>query len=63
MYIGESDEPVRLVGLFKASAFGRIRQAHAEEVRKRCTSCGFVNIFHPATILQPQGEYRNIEVK
>jgi hypothetical protein len=40
---------MRIVGLFKASLVGRVPKSHPMEVRRRCGSCGFVNIFHPVT--------------
>jgi uncharacterized Zn finger protein len=43
-------EPMRLVGLFKASLVGRVPPTKPNEVRKRCTSCGWVNIFHPVDL-------------
>lgn len=38
---------MRLAGVFKASLMGRVGRAHAEEIRKRCASCGWVNVFLP----------------
>jgi len=38
---------MRIVGLFKASALGRVGTTSSREIRKRCKSCGWVNIFHP----------------
>lgn len=41
---------MQLVGIFRAAAkFGVIPSAHAGELRKRCRSCGWVNIYHPLT--------------
>jgi hypothetical protein len=48
--VGVSVEPMRLVGLFKASLVGRVPATKPDEVRKRCTSCGWVNIFHPVDL-------------
>jgi hypothetical protein len=39
---------MRFAGIFKASLMGKVGRAHAMEVRKRCSSCGWVNIFLPA---------------
>lgn len=47
--VGYSAVPMRLVALFRASAFGQLRGAHVAEVRRRCRSCGWVNVFHPLT--------------
>lgn len=40
-------EQVRIVALFKPSLVGRMPHSHGAEVRKRCQSCGWVNVFHP----------------
>lgn len=58
--IGTAEAAVRLVALFKASLFGRVPAAHTGEVRKRCQSCGWVNVFHPAV---PERDWRSAEVK
>lgn len=47
MFLAMIAEPVRIVALFRASAFGRVPSEHRAEVRKRCHSCGWVNVFHP----------------
>jgi hypothetical protein len=46
--VGTAATPMRLAGLFKASLMGRIPRFSAEEIRRRCNSCGFVNVFLPA---------------
>lgn len=51
----------RCVALFKASVFGRVAPAHSNEIRKRCSSCGMVNVFHPAT--SAERDWRAVEVK
>jgi uncharacterized protein (DUF1697 family) len=38
---------MKIAALFKASSVGRLRRAHAREIKRRCDSCGFVNVFHP----------------
>lgn len=47
--VGTSAAVLRIVGLFKPSLVGRLSPAHTAEVRKRCPSCGWVNVFHPET--------------
>jgi hypothetical protein len=59
MYLGASAEDVQIVGLFKASEFGRV-PAEGEEVRRRCKHCGWVNIFRP---LQPERGRASFELK
>jgi len=49
-YLCESTTPVQLAGIFKASLMGRVARAHIDEIRKRCKSCGWVNVFTPAAI-------------
>lgn len=50
--VGVTAEPVRIAGLFKASLMGKVARAHALEIRKRCNSCGWVNIFVPTLVAQ-----------
>ena len=50
--VGTSAAPMRFVGMFKASLFERMPAARAgvvrlHEVRKKCTHCGWINVFHP----------------
>jgi hypothetical protein len=45
MHVAEVPAPMRMVGLFRATI--RAKQAHIEEVRRRCPHCGWVNVFHP----------------
>jgi DNA-directed RNA polymerase subunit RPC12/RpoP len=46
--LGMTARAMELVAQFKASLFGRVPPSHREEIRKRCRSCGWVNVFHPA---------------
>lgn len=48
--LGAALAPMRLVALFRASAFGQLRGSHTHEIRRRCRSCGWVNVFHPLTM-------------
>jgi hypothetical protein len=50
---------MRLVGVFRASMMAGIAPAHKDEVRKKCQSCKWVNIFHPVAA----HSWRDIEVK
>jgi hypothetical protein len=43
--LGHTRAGVRIVGLFKASMFGRLPSRRGE-IRKRCGSCGWVNVFY-----------------
>lgn len=45
MFLGAVVEQVRIVALFRTSAFGRVPSLHGGEIRKRCQSCGWVNVF------------------
>lgn len=45
--VGTSAVPMRLAGLFKPSLMARVGRTNADEIRKRCNSCGWVNVFHP----------------
>jgi hypothetical protein len=45
--VGTSAITMKLVGLFKPSQTGRVARSHTHEQRKRCDSCGWVNVFHP----------------
>lgn len=47
--VGTSAVALRIVGLFKPSLAGRLSVARTDEQRKRCPSCGWVNVFHPET--------------
>jgi hypothetical protein len=38
---------MRIVGMFRAATFGEVARTHPEEVRHKCDSCKWVNIFHP----------------
>jgi hypothetical protein len=58
--VGYADAPMVLTGMFKASRFGRVPQTHPSEVRKRCSGCGWVNVFHPS---EPRASWRNMELK
>lgn len=55
--MGIVPSPMRLVAMFKASIAVRIASAHPEEVRRRCNSCGWVNVFYP-----PEARQR-VEIK
>lgn len=51
-FLALAAEHVRIVALFKPSFFGRVffgllPGMRGAEVRKRCESCGWVNVFHP----------------
>jgi hypothetical protein len=46
--VGTAPQLMKIAALFKASSVGRLRRAHAREIKRRCDSCGFVNVFHPA---------------
>jgi hypothetical protein len=45
--VGVAPDRMRLVGIFKPSLMGRVGRGHTDEHRKRCPSCGWVNVFHP----------------
>jgi hypothetical protein len=45
--VGTAPQLMKIAALFKASSVGRLRRAHAREIKRRCDSCGFVNVFHP----------------
>lgn len=47
MFLTESDTPLALVAIFKASSAGRLVKANDDEIRRRCRHCGWVNVFHP----------------
>jgi hypothetical protein len=53
--IGFSVVGMRIVGLFRAAAFGAIAPAHIGEIRRRCRTCGWVNVFHPLTQSRADG--------
>ena len=57
--VGATVAPLKIVGAFKASLFPRIPTTRSDEVRKRCGSCGWVNVFHPIVVNQN----RTIETK
>lgn len=57
--VGATVAPLKIVGVFKASMFPRIPPTRTDEVRKRCGSCGWVNVFHPIVL----GTGRQIETK
>lgn len=59
--IGATTVAMRLVAMFKASLFGRVPSGHTNEIRKRCSSCGWVNVFHPVAL--DAGDWRAVEVK
>lgn len=43
-----ADEPMQLVAMFKPSLLPMlIPKTHPLEQRRRCRSCGYVNVFHP----------------
>lgn len=44
--VGVANTAMRLVALFRASVFPEIPRA-AGEVRRRCESCKWVNVFQP----------------
>jgi hypothetical protein len=44
----ETDKAMQLIVRFKPSHFPRLDQIDPREVRHRCRSCGWVNIFIPA---------------
>lgn len=47
--IGTVAALLELSALFKPSRMGRISRTHPKELRVRCKSCGWVNVFHPLT--------------
>lgn len=49
MFVGTSVRTLRIVALFKPSLAGQLAPGHTAEVRERCASCGWVNVFHPET--------------
>lgn len=55
--VGVADVPMRLVALFRASVFPDIPRA-VGEVRRRCESCKWVNVFQPN-----RHSFRNVEIK
>jgi hypothetical protein len=51
--------PMRIVGMFRASKIGAVAMTYPGEVRHKCQSCKWVNVFHPVTT----PSWRRIEVK
>ena len=39
--------------VFDPRKVGRITRTHANEIRRRCRACGWINVFHPATTSDP----------
>lgn len=56
--IGTTEATARLAAIFRPSEFGEIRVARPDEIRRRCRSCGWVNVFHPLTNRRPLGTVR-----
>ena len=57
-----ADEPMELVAMFKPSRLpAQIPKTHPQEQRRRCRSCGYVNVFHPAAPLT--ASWRTITLK
>lgn len=47
MSLGNGAAPVTLVALFRAPRDVQFPRTHPDEVRRRCQSCGWINIFQP----------------
>lgn len=61
--IGHASVPMELVALFRPKLTVVVPRSHREEVRHRCRSCGYVNIFHPVSTSVLTPSWRGITLK
>jgi hypothetical protein len=52
-FLGDAQQTAELAMIFDPRKVGRIHRTHDREIRRRCRSCGWINVFHPATASIP----------